>query len=182
MKIRTHIFLLLIFFICNSLSAQKQPTVNDFATNYVTVKPIGEIPNDLCTQFIQAYNNEKAELEKQNSTQREHLDRTKDKFLQESNYFINQILLSGKVLYNTPLNTYIDKIVDKILINEPELRKEIRVYVLKTPTVNASATDKGILFVNLGLIAQAGSEAQLAFIISHELIHYIKVGSKNPFF
>jgi hypothetical protein len=166
-------------FICNSLYAQKQPNTTDFATNYVTVKPTGEIPNDLCTQFIQAYNSEKAELEKQNSTQREHLDRTKDKFLQESNYFINQILLSGKVLYNTPLNTYIDKIVDKILINEPELRKEIRVYVLKTPTVNASATDKGILFVNLGLIAQAGSEAQLAFIISHELIHYIKKHSMD---
>ncbi len=168
------LLLLMQFLINFSLIAQKQPTVADFTYNYVTLKPIGEIPEDLCTQFTKAYQNEKEELNKNKSTQPKHISKTKDKFLQESNYFINQILLSGKVLYNTPLNTYLEKITDKILINEPELRKEIRIYILKTPTVNASATDKGILFVNLGLIAQAGSESQLAFIISHELIHYIK--------
>ncbi len=165
--------------VSSSVSGQKQPTVTDFAKNYVTVKPNGEIPEDLCTQFTQAYKSEKDELIKQNSTQRQHVTKTKDKFLQESNYFINRILLSGKVLYNTPLNTYIDNIVDKILVNEPDLRKQIRVYILKTPTVNASATDKGILFVNLGLIAQSGSESQLAFILSHELIHYIKKHSMD---
>ncbi|NVN94184.1 MAG: M48 family metalloprotease [Bacteroidetes bacterium] len=179
MKKRLHLFLLLIFLFSNNLFAQKQPTTKDFATNYVSVKATGEIPNDLCTQFTQAYNNEKAELDKNKANQSGHVNKTKDKFLQESNYFINQILLSGKVLYNTPLNTYIEKITDKILINEPELRKQIRIYILKTPTVNASATDKGILFVNLGLIAQAGSESQLAFIISHELIHYIKKHSMD---
>jgi len=153
--------------------------MEEFKYNYITIKPIGDIPNDLCTQFAQAYKSEKEALEKTNTGQRKHLSRSKDKFLQENNYFINQILLSGKVLYNTALNTYIDKIVDKILINNTDLRKEIRVYLLKTPSVNASATDKGILFINLGLIAQAGSEAQLAFIISHELIHYIKKHSMD---
>ena len=177
---KTQLFCLFIILLINSyLFAQKQPTMADFANNYFSLKSMGEIPNDLCTQFTEAYSSDKTELEKYNSTQRQNMSKTKDKFLQESNYYINQILLSGKVLYNTALNIYIDKIVDKILINEPELRKQIRVYILKTPTVNASATDKGILFVNLGLIAQAGSESQLAFIISHELIHYVKKHSMD---
>ncbi|MFZ4399212.1 MAG: M48 family metallopeptidase [Bacteroidales bacterium] len=181
MKKQKYFLLLLILLVKTSLFAQRQPIVADFTHNYYTLKPVGEIPDDLCTQFVQAYKNEKAELEKSDSTKHRRVIKTKDKFLQESNYYINQILLSGKVLYNTPLNAYVDKIADKILVNEPELRKQIRIYILKTPTVNASATDKGIFFINLGLIAQAGSESQLAFIISHELIHYIKKHSMDLF-
>ena len=122
--------------------------------------------------FTEAYTSEKDNLDKIKSSRSER--KIKEKFLRESNYYLNQILMSGIVLYNTPINEYVDKIMDKILINEPELRKNIRIYILKTPTVNASATDKGIMFVNLGLIAQSGSESQLAYILSHELIHYIK--------
>ncbi len=140
--------------------------------NYISIKPRGIIPDDLCNLFTEAYNKEKQNQNTEKSTRKERL--AKDKFLQESNYYLNQILTSGIVLYNTELNEYIEKILDKILINEPELRKNIRLYILKTPTVNASATDKGILFVNLGLIAQCGSESQLAYILSHELIHFIK--------
>ncbi|MCX6230880.1 MAG: M48 family metallopeptidase [Bacteroidetes bacterium] len=173
------LFFILILTTNSSLIAQEQPNTNSFKNNYFTVKPKGDVPYDLSLLFSEAYKREKEELEKNNSTQREHLNKTNDKFLQESNYFINQILLSGKVLYNTPLNTYVDKIVDKILINDPDLRKQIRVYILKSPTVNASATDKGIMFVNLGLLAQAGSESQLAFILSHELIHYVKKHNLN---
>ena len=33
-------------------------------------------------------------------------------------------------------------------------------------------SDKGIMLINVGLLAQISNEAELAFIISHELAHY----------
>lgn len=147
--------------------------------NYQPIKPKGTIPDDLCNLFTEAYNKEKELHNSDKNSRKERI--AKDKFLQESNYYLNQILTSGIVLYNTELNEYIEKILDKILVNDTEIRKNIRLYILKTPTVNASATDKGIIFVNLGLIAQCSSESQLAFILSHELIHYIKKHNINLF-
>lgn len=169
-RILTTVLMLLL--IHSMSSAQQKVSINDFKTNYIPIKPKGIIPDDLCNLFTEAYSSEKVNMNTVKSTRSER--KIKEKYLQESNYYLNQILLSGIVLYNTPINEYVDKIMDKILINEPEIRKNIRLYILKTPTVNASATDKGIMFVNLGLIAQSGSESQLAYILSHELIHYLK--------
>jgi hypothetical protein len=164
---------LLLFLLIHSFSnSQSFVKISDFKNNYTPLKVSGTIPDDLCNLFTEAYTSEKDNLDKIKSSRSER--KIKEKFLRESNYYLNQILMSGIVLYNTPINEYVDKIMDKILISEPELRKNIRIYILKTPTVNASATDKGIMFVNLGLIAQSGSESQLAYILSHELIHYIK--------
>lgn len=167
------LFVLIYLFVIHSvLIAQQIPNVKDFYNNYIPVKPTGKIPLDLCNLFTEAYSSEKEVLHKTKISKTEL--KVKEKYLQESNYYLNQIMLSGIVLYNTPINEYVDKIMDKILVNEPEIRKNIRLYILKTPTVNASATDKGIMFINLGLIAQSGSESQLAYILSHELIHYLK--------
>ena len=153
-------------------SAQDSLSTNDYKTDYLPVKASGKIPDDLCKLFTEEYISEKNNINSDKTNRKER--NAKDCFLQESNYYINQIMMSGIVLYNTPFNEYLNKILDRILINEPEIRNNIRVYVLKTASVNAFATDKGILFVNLGLLAQSSSESQLAYVISHELIHYVK--------
>ncbi len=54
------------------------------------------------------------------------------------------------------------------------LQREIRFYIVKSPSVNAFAADQGIVFVNLGLLAQVENEAQLAFVLAHEIVHYMK--------
>lgn len=164
--------LLCLLFFNNTTFSQQRINTIDFKSDYTTVKPNGLIPDDLCNLFTESYSIEKENMDKTKSKRSER--KIKEKFLLESNFYLSQILQSGIVLYNTAINEYVDKIMDKILVNDKDLRKSIRIYILKSPTVNASATDKGIMFVNLGLIAQAGSESQLAYIMSHELIHYIK--------
>jgi len=44
--------------------------------------------------------------------------------------------------------------------------------MLRTNVVNALSTKQGIIFVTQGLIAQLENEAQLAFILAHEMVHY----------
>jgi predicted Zn-dependent protease len=59
------------------------------------------------------------------------------------------MLTSGKIIYGSPFNAYLDKILDKLLVNEPELRSKIRIYIIKSPEVNAAATSTGIIFYAL---------------------------------
>ena len=96
----------------------------------------------------------------------------KEKIKDESAFYLKEFFQTGNVLYGTVINEYVNTIADNLLQNDPELRKRIRIYITKSTDVNAFATANGILFVNLGLIAQATNESELAFIIAHEIVHY----------
>ncbi len=71
---------------------------------------------------------------------------------------------SGKVVYGTSLNRYLDAILDNLLVNDAQLRSQISLFVVKSPNVNAYATTQGYIFVNTGLLAQATNEAEIAFM------------------
>jgi predicted Zn-dependent protease len=43
---------------------------------------------------------------------------------------------------------------------------------MKSNATNAFSTDQGIIFVTTGLMAQITSEAQLAYVLAHEISHY----------
>ena len=119
------------------------------------------------------YSSDKFEDSKEGiKTERRRIRKTKEDFLLASHYLNDAILNSGRVLFNDPVSSYLNDILDVILKDEPELRKQVRAYALRSTAVNAFATDNGVILVNLGLIARAESEAQLAFILSHELSHY----------
>ncbi len=90
------------------------------------------------------------------------------------NLFLKEMFLRGNIIYGTRMNHYINTIADNILKDYPSLRSELRFYILNSPVVNAAATENGIVLVNVGLIAQASNESELAFIISHEIIHYVE--------
>jgi predicted Zn-dependent protease len=85
---------------------------------------------------------------------------------------IDLILHSGNVVYGDEVSTYVEKVAEILLKNEPELKAKLRFYTLKSNETNAFSTDQGIVFVTTGLIAQLASEAQLAYVLSHEIAHY----------
>ncbi len=105
----------------------------------------------------------------------------KEQFIISSNYYLRDLLLSGDVLINDALGNYVNKVADELLKNDPELRKQIHVYVTKSPDVNAHAFDKGFIFINAGLLAQLENEAQLAYVLSHEITHVVKKHSVNQY-
>ncbi len=49
---------------------------------------------------------------------------------------------------------------------------EVRVYLIDLPYANASMAPNGVLQVWAGLLLRAGDEAELAYVIGHELGHY----------
>ncbi|MDF2453822.1 MAG: Peptidase family [Bacteroidota bacterium] len=105
----------------------------------------------------------------------------KAQFVTSSNYQIEKIVKSGNSLINGEVSDYLNNIVDVIFKDDPGLRSKISVYAFKSEVVNAYSFDKGYVFVNLGLIAQAETEAQLAYLLCHEIQHYLKNHQINGF-
>ena len=105
----------------------------------------------------------------------EDLDKSlKSTYLTAANYEIEKKVKSGNALINDEVTTYINEIVDIILKDQPDLRKRINVFTLKSSVVNAYCYDKGYLFMDVGLIAHTKNEAQLAYVLCHEITHYVK--------
>jgi hypothetical protein len=159
---------LFVLFFCKPISAQ-------FSTDYTPLKSNGALPDE----FIKTA---RALSEEELKAVGYGADKTaKEQFIVSSNYFLRDLLLSGDVLINDPLGNYVNKVADELLKNDPELRKQIHIYVTKSPDVNAHAFDRGFVFINVGLLAQLENEAQLAFVLAHEITHVVKKHSVNQF-
>jgi hypothetical protein len=52
---------------------------------------------------------------------------------------------------------------------------EFRFFVVEDPTINAASLPDGTLLVNTGLLGAVDNEAQLAFVLSHEIAHVLQV-------
>lgn len=170
-----------IFFLCIFcflfVSIYSQNNEVDYKNNYIPLKSLGEIPKDFKKLAEEKSYEDFNSLEIVNNT----LTKKEKKFIALSNYEINQTLFSGRVLFGDKTTQYLNQILDEILKNDLPLRNKIRIYTFKSSSVNAACTSDGIIFINIGLLAYVKNEAELAFIISHEISHFVKGHSLNSF-
>ncbi len=130
----------------------------------------GKIPAGVLIRSSDKYRNEAAGIEENHYRKKE--EKTRKAFALEANFVLDGLLQSGLVLFNDEVTNYLNELAQFILKHDPALKdRNISVYTIRSDEVNAFATDRGDLFVTLGLLAQLEDEAQLAFILSHELVH-----------
>lgn len=136
-------------------------------------KPIqskGKIPHSILSLASVSYEKDRAKVDAS-----KRIDKIRqDAFYLKQNYGISKLLKNGQIVFGDEVTEYVREIGNKILAEIPGLEGQIEFFVVKDPDVNAFSTQKGILFVNMGLIAQVENEAQLAFVLIHELTHYIE--------
>lgn len=89
------------------------------------------------------------------------------------NYALSSLFTSGVIYFNDELTAYVNKVADKLLANQPEIRSKVNFYVTRSQVPNAFAWRDGSLFINIGLLNYLENEAQLAFIMSHEIEHFL---------
>lgn len=147
-------------------------------SNFNGLKSEGEVPEE-----FNILSSEKVKQEIQTiSNNGNRTDRkSTERFILESHYFIDKVLSNGAILYNEKLCQYVSKVADELLKDDLELRKKLRFYIIKSQSVNAFATDRGSIFLTVGLLAQLENEAQLAFILSHEIVHYKNSHSRTGY-
>lgn len=158
--------LLLASLSCITLLAQD--TVPDMR-NYQPAKSSGLLPPDVLMTTTEKYEKSRMNI---NTNQSEQLQKAEDDFYLQTNYAVDQILYSGTILVNDSMGMYVNRVADSLLANDPETRAKINIYILRSTVVNAFATDRGAIFVTVGLLTRLHNEAELAFVLAHEIIHY----------
>lgn len=134
--------------------------------NFKILQSQGKIPDDfILKSSMKVEADMKADRENLNS-------REKRIFLEGIHYGIDELLQSGLVIYGDEISNYVTKVAKKLLEKDKDLFNKLRFYTIKSNVSNALSTDQGIVFVTTGLISQLTSEAQLAFILAHEISHY----------
>ncbi len=142
------------------LSAQQ-----DF-NDYKSLRAAGDIPEDFTMPVQEKVNRDIREQKTGKSMAEEKI------FFEGIHYSVNELLHSGAVVYGDEVSLYVTHIADKLLEKEEALRKKLRFYTIKSNQTNAFSTYQGMIFVTTGLISQLTSEAQLAYVLSHEISHF----------
>lgn len=137
--------------------------------NFDGLKSEGEIPADLRKNLAELYSEDKQRVRDYNDGKLTN----RDKVLEVS-YNISRLMNNGRILYGDPITRMLERMADTLLKDYPQLRGELRIYTVKSPAVNAFATGQGMIFFTTGMVAQAENESQLAYILSHEIIHYYR--------
>jgi len=101
-------------------------------------------------------------------------------FQENVNYALSNLFRSGEVYFNSDLNEYLQEISDYLLRENP-IKLKIKVFATRLYDVNARSIGEGTLMFDIGLLAKVENEAQLAFIVGHEITHYIKNHSFESF-
>lgn len=144
--------------------------------DYKPLSASGYIPEDIRKLSYDKFKDDIGTIDK-NSADR----KTTEEFLLMSNYRVDELLQSGKILFNDPISQYCEKILDEILKDDANTRAKLRVYTIRSSIANAFATNQGILFVTVGLMAQIENEAQLAFVLAHEVSHFKEKHTLNSY-
>lgn len=166
------LLLLLISNISYSQTAH-QDLQSDF--NPITCK--GEIPEFLLVSLeerIQKF---------QEAFQTDDLKRKKRKDVEESilahNRWLIDYINSGNLVFGDTISAYLNTLKDELLKDDEELRNKIEIYVNKSPSVNAFAVPSGLIVVNIGVLSRVKNEAQLAYLLLHEIAHVKKEHGLN---
>ncbi|MFM7024370.1 MAG: M48 family metallopeptidase [Flavobacteriales bacterium] len=168
-----------ILFVSLLLSSFFLPAqVVDF-NHYQNIECNGEIPKVIIkTMDKRIAEEEKKEISKKDNWREK---KKKEKFIIESSYGISELLVSGAVVFNDSLSLYITGVAKELLKNDPETFSKMHFFAVKAPYINAFSTHEGVVLINIGLIAQLETEAQLAFILAHEIAHFKKKHVLNPY-
>ena len=78
---------------------------------------------------------------------------------------------SGSLVTDAQLNSYVGDVVCKLA---GPYCGDIRVYIVRAPHFNASMAPNGVLQVWTGLILRVQNESQLAYVLGHEIAHYLR--------
>ena len=83
----------------------------------------------------------------------------------------NRLLRSGAIVHDANLHEYVRGVVCRLA---GPLCGDVRVYVVRRAGFNAAMAPNGMMQVWTGLLLRTDNEAQLAYVLGHELGHYMR--------
>jgi predicted Zn-dependent protease len=161
------LFILFLFISASIDASYSQPI--DF-NHYQPITSKGNLPLAFTQTASEKYRLALAQLAKEEDPS--ELEITK-RFLRKSIFNARRILSSGQVLFNDTLGIYANSVLQTIVQGNPSLQNKLHIYVFRSSVANASTLSGGIILVSIGLLARVENDAQLAFILCHEISHLL---------
>jgi len=108
----------------------------------------------------------------------QHLVKLQDDLIIEMEKAEELIYDRGAVYEKEDVILYINKIAQKISSNiDPDESANIEIKIIRDPMVNAFALPNGSIYLHTGALARLENEAQLAFLLAHEVSHVVNKDS-----
>ncbi|HET6990948.1 MAG TPA: M48 family metallopeptidase, partial [Bacteroidia bacterium] len=163
-------FSLLLFVLLPAFLFAQTPSTQPNLDNYQSALSNGPLPKEFLISTADKYEADKLKIDQGEDKK---MQKAEAQFYMQTNYSVDQMRFSGEVLVNDSMSLYINRVADSLLLKQdPELRHKLNFYLLRSPAVNAFTTDQGIIFVTVGLLTRLHNEAELAYVLAHEVIHY----------
>lgn len=89
-----------------------------------------------------------------------------------SDAYIDTLKSRNLILEDQELVDYLYSVTDRLLPGQRE-KTPWKIYVITDLATNASAAPNGVITITTGLLLRFDKEAQLAFILAHELSHFL---------
>ena len=131
---------------------------------YVEIKAKGSIPFDYLN-FVRGESRVNIR-----NTEKLTKDERED-FRYATNDALREVFANGNIYFNDPLTDYV-RLIGHKLTDNTEAADKIEFYVSKSSELNATSWQTGTIIVNIGLLSQLENEAQLAFVLAHEIAHF----------
>ena len=103
--------------------------------------------------------------------ERPDLDTTEAGLWMHMDKMEERLKASGRVVEDDALDAYLRDIVCRL---DRDHCPNIRIYVVDVPYFNATMAPNGMMQVWTGLLIRTENEAQLAFVLGHEMAHYVR--------
>lgn len=112
---------------------------------------------------------------------REKVTPEQEDFMAETWADLSRFLQAGSILTGDEMSNYVNRIASELTRGEPELKGKVKLVINRNPGVSAGVFDQGVLYINIGMLAQVENEAQLAFVIGRQLLLYKEQHSLTRF-
>jgi hypothetical protein len=160
--------LIILCFTAFSVSGQ-------FSTNYTPAPILDTIPQPILQELKQKLERDKASVEDPKSQVGSFL-----RSLYEKRYeYLIKTFNDDLFIIDNEFTPYLQSILDEIYRANPKLPKDGKVYAMRSSSPNAVSFGDGTFGFTLGLLARMESDAEVAFVLCHELAHYYQQHSQK---
>jgi len=139
-----------------------------FDTNFIPSPIQDTIPTELYRKLKAKSELDKSRLGNSKSQENTFLKSLYDKRFES----IVQNFNDDNFIVHSALTEYLTNILNTIYAANPQLPREASIYAFRSASPNALSFGDGTIGFTLGLLARMENEAEIAFVICHELAHY----------
>jgi hypothetical protein len=150
-----------------------QPVFAQFSKSYKPIAVLDSIPVEIHNRMKDRLKQDEAAIQEPKAKASSYM---KSLYKGRFDYLV-QTFNDDKFLVDSELNQYLTEILQTILQANPELPRDVSVYVYRSSIPNAVCYGEGTLAIALSLLARLENEDQVAFVLCHELAHHYK---KHP--